>query len=164
MAAALDPRSFRTAGVRPSLPGTTAGRPALTLIEGGRSDSARRLRRVYLQRRLVAALTILVLGWVLLSLVGTANAALFSSDAGATSASASGRAASKSPVPSSAAAGGGAAASRYVVGPGDTLWSVARSLHLGGDLRDVVDALAERNGDGMLRPGQVLVIPDDLRS
>jgi len=53
-----------------------------------------------------------------------------------------------------------AAASLYVVQPGDTLWSIAEDLDLGGDLRGVVDRVAELNGGRTtLRPGQRLVLP-----
>jgi nucleoid-associated protein YgaU len=55
-----------------------------------------------------------------------------------------------------------AAASRYVVAPGDTLWDVAMGLDVGGDVRDVVDRLAEFNGTDRLVPGQVIEIPSDL--
>lgn len=50
---------------------------------------------------------------------------------------------------------------RYVVQPGDTLWSIATRLQTGRDPRQVVDAVARRNGlqDASLVPGQVLVLP-----
>jgi nucleoid-associated protein YgaU len=48
-----------------------------------------------------------------------------------------------------------------VVAPGDTLWDVAVGLQAEGDVRDVVDRLAELNGDRLV-PGQVLEIPADL--
>lgn len=53
------------------------------------------------------------------------------------------------------------AARRYVVQPGDTLWSIATQLEPGRDPRQVVDAVARRNGvpGASLVPGQVLVIP-----
>ncbi len=44
----------------------------------------------------------------------------------------------------------------YVVQPGDTLWSIARSLHPSGDLRPVVDSLESRAGGAALVPGQRL--------
>ncbi len=48
----------------------------------------------------------------------------------------------------------------YVVGAGDTLWSIAKT-HYGGDPREGVWRLRERNGlEGtLLRPGQRLVLP-----
>lgn len=49
---------------------------------------------------------------------------------------------------------------RYVVSPGDTLWSIARRIHE-GDPRALVDAIQAANGadPGALVPGQVLLIP-----
>lgn len=48
----------------------------------------------------------------------------------------------------------------HVVGPADTLWSIAVA-HYGGDPREAVWQLRQRNGlDGtLLRPGQKLVLP-----
>jgi len=46
----------------------------------------------------------------------------------------------------------------YVVEPGDTLWSIARSLHPRGDVRPLVDRLIELNGGAELRAGDVLVL------
>jgi nucleoid-associated protein YgaU len=49
----------------------------------------------------------------------------------------------------------------YVVRPGDTLWSIARSVAPGHDPRLVVDAIlgANRVQPGALMPGQSLSIP-----
>jgi LysM repeat protein len=49
----------------------------------------------------------------------------------------------------------------YVVQPGDTVWSIAVGAAGGADPRDVVDAIAVRNGidAGAVVPGQALVIP-----
>jgi nucleoid-associated protein YgaU len=49
---------------------------------------------------------------------------------------------------------------RYVVRPGDTLWSIARRIY-DGDPRGLVDAIQAANGadPGALVPGQVLLIP-----
>ena len=48
----------------------------------------------------------------------------------------------------------------YVVRPADTLWSIAAS-HYGGDPRDAVYRLEQRNGlaGAVVRPGQRLVLP-----
>lgn len=48
------------------------------------------------------------------------------------------------------------AASTYVVRSGDTLWSIARQLQPEGDIRPLVDLLAERAGGSALQPGQRL--------
>ena len=49
----------------------------------------------------------------------------------------------------------------YVVRPGDTVWSIAVGAAGGADPREVVDAIAARNGidAGAVVPGQALVIP-----
>ncbi len=48
----------------------------------------------------------------------------------------------------------------YVVKPYDTLWSIA-SQNYAGDTRDAVYRIEQRNNlsGGLLRPGQVLVLP-----
>jgi nucleoid-associated protein YgaU len=49
---------------------------------------------------------------------------------------------------------------RYVIRPGDTLWSIARRLDPSEDPRRVVDAIVVRNGidPAHLVPGQAIVI------
>jgi hypothetical protein len=42
----------------------------------------------------------------------------------------------------------------HVVQPGDTLWSIAEGLEPSGDVRTVVDELADRAGAGPLQAGQ----------
>lgn len=44
----------------------------------------------------------------------------------------------------------------YVVRAGDTLWGIARDLQPEGDIRPLVDLLAERNGGSRLEAGQRL--------
>jgi LysM repeat protein len=58
--------------------------------------------------------------------------------------------------PSSGASPGG----RYVVRSGDTLWRIA-SEHYGGDVRDAVWRIRDRNAlaDPGLLPGEALVLP-----
>jgi LysM repeat protein len=48
----------------------------------------------------------------------------------------------------------------YTVKPYDTLWSIATS-HYGGDPRDAIYRLEERNGlsGAVVRPGQKLFLP-----
>ena len=50
----------------------------------------------------------------------------------------------------------GPSVTRYVVQPGDSLWTAARHLAPGTDPREVVDALARARGSGPLMPGEVL--------
>lgn len=45
-----------------------------------------------------------------------------------------------------------------VVQPGDTLWSIARSLQPTGDVRPLVDQLVAANGSSQVVPGDQLVI------
>ncbi|MGZ6932370.1 MAG: hypothetical protein ACXVK4_17705 [Acidimicrobiia bacterium] len=50
----------------------------------------------------------------------------------------------------------GPSVERYVVQPGDSLWSAAHHLAPGSDPREVIDALTKVRGDGPLRPGEIL--------
>lgn len=47
----------------------------------------------------------------------------------------------------------------HVVQPGDTLWSIARSLQPHGDIRRLVHALAEQNGGADLSIGSQIALP-----
>jgi hypothetical protein len=51
------------------------------------------------------------------------------------------------------------AGARYVVRPGDTLWSIALRLDPSGDPRPVVDELTGELGGASLQPGEQLVLP-----
>jgi LysM repeat protein len=159
MAAVLTPHQIHSTESRPT-PGTspTRVRPALIVIDGGRSAEGIRSRRMYRRRRVVALLTIVIVGWMIFSVAMSIATAMISPTAQVTPSAQ----VTTSPVPSSDIAGGGAAASRHVVRPGETLWSIATSLHVDGDIRDTMAQLAETNGDGLLRSGQVLVIPEEL--
>ena len=42
----------------------------------------------------------------------------------------------------------------WVVQPGETLWTIAAELRPDGDVRELVDALAERAGGASLEAGQ----------
>jgi LysM repeat protein len=129
-------------------------RPPLTVIPGGRRAAreyaarqrpAHRLHpAVYRRRRLglvVGLVTAVVVGYLALTglRVLTADAA-------------------PSAPATTAVAGAPAAGSVYVVHPGDTLWSIARSLQPSGDVRSLVDRLADRAGPGPLQAGQSLRI------
>jgi nucleoid-associated protein YgaU len=134
-----------TAPARRSLDRATP-RPPLQVLPGGRRAvrSQNRARRsagsvvtpaVYRRRRLGALL-------VAVSLVAVAYLAVVGVRA------AGGQVA---PRPSAPVAATGHV---YVVQPGDTLWSIARSLHPHGDIRPVVDRLERRLGTATLQPGQ----------
>jgi hypothetical protein len=58
------------------------------------------------------------------------------------------------------AAGGSTAETRYVVKPGDTLWTIVEGRY-GGDPRSAVWRVQERNGlaGGSLTPGMVINLP-----
>jgi hypothetical protein len=60
-------------------------------------------------------------------------------------------------VPAAAAAVPGT--SVVTVRPGDSLWSIARRLQPGGDVRPLVDRLVELNGSAPLQPGDRVVVP-----
>jgi hypothetical protein len=45
-----------------------------------------------------------------------------------------------------------------VAQPGDSYWTLADRLDVGGDLRSVVDSLVAANGGGELRPGDRIVV------
>ncbi len=48
---------------------------------------------------------------------------------------------------------------RYVVQPGDTLWSIASGFEPGADPRPLVDRLSAQIGGGTLVPGESLLLP-----
>jgi hypothetical protein len=45
-----------------------------------------------------------------------------------------------------------------VVQPGDTYWTIARSLQPGGDVRALVDKLSAEHGGAPLQPGEQLAL------
>lgn len=47
----------------------------------------------------------------------------------------------------------------YVVQPGDTLWTIARSLQPTGDVRRLVDRLAAQRHGAALQVGERIVLP-----
>jgi hypothetical protein len=47
----------------------------------------------------------------------------------------------------------------HVVQPGDTFWSIARSLEPAGDVREVVDRLIAVHGDATLEVGERVALP-----
>lgn len=120
-----------------------ADRPELRLVEGGRSARSRRMRRVYVVRRL----SVLAVATVVLIVVASLGSALL----GGTDADA----ASSSP------------ARTHVVRPGDTLWAIAHSVDATADPRDVVEQIVALNATGAtgsdlsagLVPGQVVRVP-----
>jgi nucleoid-associated protein YgaU len=124
----------------PHVPGG-ARRPDLRVIHGGRSAVNRGMQRVYLRRRLLAGLAVLLLATVMwMAVVGALS--LLQGPA------------SSSPTSAATAAVPPAAAEEYIVQPGDTLWTIAERLDPPGDLRPIVDELADRAGGAVLQSGQ----------
>jgi hypothetical protein len=60
-------------------------------------------------------------------------------------------------APEAPAVGAGGAAV-YVVQPGDTYWSIARSLQPSGDVRALVDQLSATHHGAPLQPGEQLAL------
>lgn len=151
MAAVLNPSSTATAPWhRPEVaprPRPTA-RPDLRVLPGGRA-AVRQQRRAGRSLPLGTLVSGVVLALVVaLALVG----ALHLAGAGA---AASGPAPTAA-TPAAPAAPQAGAPAEIVVQPGDTLWGIARTLKPTGDVRELVDRLAERAGGAELQPGQHL--------
>jgi nucleoid-associated protein YgaU len=63
-------------------------------------------------------------------------------------------------VPTPGAAPIAAAEARVVVvEPGDSVWSIARSLQPEGDVRPLVHTIVQANGAEPLQPGQEILVP-----
>jgi hypothetical protein len=152
MAAVIAPeRSLRP--VRPVRPGA---RPHLRVVPP--SPGPRRAHAsVYRRRRMVAVLAVLVLLAVTYLALTGAQALL----SGRTAAGAAGISPAPAAAPVSGAIEGAAVeGSSYVVQPGDTLWSIAVAMQPDGDIRELVDRLADRNGGAGVQVGQRLSLDD----
>jgi len=127
-------------------------RPPLQVIPGGRRAArqhaaaqrpAHRLHpAVYRRRRLGAVLAVAT--FVVVGYLAFTGARVLTADAGAAPAVATATPTVAVPGPV------------YVVQPGDTLWSIARSLQPSGDVRQLVDQLSDQVGHGPLVAGQTL--------
>lgn len=124
-----------------------AGRPQLRLVPTGPAHHRHPASAVYRRRRLAALVLVLSL---LAGLVAASRVVVGSLGSGTPQPAPEAPAA---PLPAAAAPVAGEA---YVVRPGDTLWSIASRLAPGGDVRDVVARLAERNGGPALHVGDVI--------
>ncbi len=91
---------------------------------------------VYVRRRLVAGVVLVVLGAILWTLATWAT----DSSVGVTTAGAD-------------TTGSGEV---YIVQPGDSLWSIATEMATEGDVRNTVDRLAAANGGSDIAVGQRL--------
>ncbi len=116
-------------------------RPHLVVIDGGFEAALRRRQPAAVYRRRRAAVAAAALVLVVSALVATGAVGQRGSSAAAST-----------PVVEAVPAA-------VVVGPGDTLWSIARSIQPSGDVRPLVDALADANGGAAVRVGQRLVVP-----
>lgn len=148
MAAVLSPRIDHTSyeAAPWNDPAARPTRPQLRLVEGGRSLQAvaRPARRTVLT--LVGGLALAAL--VALAALAVVN--LLGADAAA-----SGPASTADPVhPSGADASTPSASDVVVVQPGDTLWAIARHIQPTGDIRPLVDELADRAGGAAVVSGQ----------
>lgn len=141
-------------------------RPALRVIPGGRDAALRQRQRpeVYHQRRVTV---LVVLSLVLVLAAAALDGRLELGPAPASPAARVDAGADAAPaLPDPVAPQVGAPRSStggeavYVVQPGDTLWDIARSLDADGDIRALVDELAERAGPGPLEAGARIDLTD----
>lgn len=140
MAAVLAPSSLDSLAP----PERQACPPALRVIDGGRSARRSAMARVHLRRRVLAAVGLMaVLGVLGFAVVGARSLVVGDRSTPNTS-----------PASAATAAASPAAAEAYIVRPGDTLWSIAGQLHADGDVRALVDELADRAGGPVLQAGQ----------
>ena len=127
---------------------------------GTRARRARVSESTYRRRRLLASLVVMALcsavGLFLGSSKGDTRVGHRSTS---TSTSTTTVAASASTSSGSGWVLTGDLAGFYVVRPGDTLWSIARSLRPTGDVRGLVDRLDADRGGRPLRVGERILIP-----
>lgn len=113
-------------------------RPALRVLQGGRSSAA--MARVYHRRRVVVALVLVTVAILAVMAAGAARDL------------ATGWAA---PVPATIEG----PTVVVEVGPGDTLWTVARRVRPAGDVRPVVEAMLAERGTSELQVGDAVRVP-----
>ena len=112
-------------------------------------DYPRDVRLEIYRRRRLAAVAVVLIGLGLLIMVATlaVQAALGRTGGG--------------PLTATGALPGGqlAGSEVYVVRPGDTVWSIARSLDPTGDVRPLVDGISSQLGGSQLYPGERITLP-----
>ncbi|HEX4864148.1 MAG TPA: LysM peptidoglycan-binding domain-containing protein [Acidimicrobiales bacterium] len=112
-------------------------------------DYPRDVRLEMYRRRRLAAGAALLIGLALLIMVSTlaVQAALGRTGGG--------------PLTATGALPGGqlAGSEVYVVRPGNTIWSIARSVDPNGDVRPLVDRISSQLGGTQLHPGERLTLP-----
>jgi hypothetical protein len=119
------------------------GRPPLRVIQGGRSPA--RQAGLYRRRRIVVAV----------ALVAVATCTAFAGRSALEALRPAVPGAGPAPALRSGASAGGPV---VIVRQGDTLWSIARSVAPGGDIRAAVDRLAAAHGTGPLQVGERLPV------
>lgn len=139
MAAVIHPTETLPAPLHPAVP--RRARPALRVIEGGRSDAARAAQAAtFRRRRLVAGLALVTVVTVVVLLVQ----------------SLAGLAAGWA-APSSAPISGPTVV--VEAEPGDTLWTLAREARPTGDVRPAVEAMIAERGGADLQVGEQVRVP-----
>lgn len=126
-----------------SNPAAGSPRPYLRLVPPPSSRPARTSAAVFRRRRVAVLLGFAAL--VLATMVFVGAPAPETTRAGSTA-----------PVASTQAA-----RQDYVVRQGDTLWAIARRLRPDGDVRPVVDRLADQRRGAPLRVGERIKLPGD---
>ena len=140
----------RTGATRPRASGARPATPAFDRREAGRgraSDSRGATAEIYRRRRLGALAVVLIALALLITVMTLAvQAALGRTGGGLLTAT-------------GALPGGQLAGSQvYVVQPGDTVWSIARSIDPKGDVRPLVDRITSQLGGTGLFPGERVTI------
>jgi hypothetical protein len=150
MAAVLTPTHAPWHDLEPVEVPSRAARPRLTVLDGGRAGvrAHRRQRGVGPVRVVIAGVVTALV--VALALVGVAALLGAGAAASGPAPTANGEVTGAAVAPSAPVTGAG----EVVVRPGDTLWSIASGLRPDGDVRPLVDELAERAGGATLVPGQ----------
>lgn len=162
LAPTLDPKRLHpSAAAQAPADAPAAVRPQLRLLQGGLSEPARPAPSlsVYRRRRVAAAVlaVALVVGAAVGTLAGLQALAGSPGDGSLTVPAAAGTAGAAPAVLPTAVA---PSATAVVVGPGDTLWGIARQITpAGGDVAATVDHLVARNGGvTALEPGMRLLL------
>lgn len=114
---------------------------------------------VYVRRRLVVGLVLLLLGTLALLGVRTMLADRGGVPASTLAIRPASALAQPEAAPAVATPTSVAVAAVYVVRSGDTIWSVAEARHGGRSIGDYVEALIDSNGGTSLQVGQQLVLP-----